>query len=121
MARILIVEDSRFMGRQLRERLEVAGHQVVACTRDGSEGIVAFRSECPELVLLDITMPNMDGRECLQKILAEDPAARVLMLSAIDDRGIVEECLAIGAKGYLTKPPRLDDPAFVCQVAELAV
>ena len=104
MARILIVDDSPFMARCLAVFLEDEGHEVVAVGGDGFEGIFLFRRHRPDLTLLDITMPNRDGRDCLDDILAEDPHARVMMISAIRDMAVILQCLRAGARAYLPKP-----------------
>jgi two-component system chemotaxis response regulator CheY len=112
MARILVVEDSAFLAKSLRQFLEEEGHEVVGVAGDGFEGLASFEALDPDLTLLDITMPGMDGRSCLREILARDESARVLMVSAIQSRQAILDCLSAGAIGYVEKPLRFHDEAF---------
>lgn len=112
MARIVLIDDSKFILKQTTRFLESEGHEVVACGLDGLEGFDLFREHSPDLVLLDLTMPNADGRECLRNIRALDPEARVLMVSAIREEAIVTECLESGAAGYIEKPMKFRQPEY---------
>ncbi len=103
MTRVLIIDDSPTIQRVVISHVESAGGQVVGTATDGDEGILKFKELKPELVLLDITMPNKDGRECLKEILLIDARARVVMLSAISSPEVIKECLALGAKAFLDK------------------
>ncbi|MCP5152787.1 MAG: response regulator [Ectothiorhodospiraceae bacterium] len=113
MARILVVDDSKFVARAMTAALTSAGHEVIAIGHDGNEGAALFREHRPDLVLLDITMPNRDGRDCLADILATDPGARVVMVSAIKEQDVVSDCLAHGALDFISKPLQLGDPAYL--------
>ena len=104
MARILIVDDSKFIVQVLKKSLESDGHEIVGMGTDGVEGFNLFKEHKPELTLLDITMPNRDGRDCLEDILKHDAHARVIMISAIKEQEVIDFCLNIGAKGFLNKP-----------------
>ena len=104
MARILVVDDSKFIVRALKMALEGGGHEVVGMGADGAEGFELFKEHKPDLTLLDITMPNRDGRDCLEDIIKCDEQARVMMISAIKDQEVIDFCLSIGAKGFLSKP-----------------
>jgi two-component system, chemotaxis family, chemotaxis protein CheY len=104
MARILVVDDSKFIAQILKQALESGGHEVVAVGSDGVEGFEFFKEHTPDLTLLDITMPNRDGRDCLEDILKHDAQARVIMISAIKEQEVIDYCLNIGAKGFLNKP-----------------
>ena len=112
MARILIVEDSTFLSKPLKEILEDEGHEVVGIAENGFEGIAGYRRHKPDLTLLDITMPGMGGRACLDEILTHDPSARVVMVSAVKSRTAIIDCLTAGARGYVEKPLRFNDPDF---------
>lgn len=112
MARILIVDDSPTIHRVLKLRVVAAGHEVVAFGSDGNEGAALYEAHLPDLVLMDITMPNCDGREALQKIIAIAPHAKVLMLSAISEPVIVEDCMRKGACGFATKD-RLNENGYI--------
>ena len=112
MARILLVDDSKFVITALRTFLGAEGHEVVATGGDGDEGVELYREHRPDLTMLDVTMPNKSGRECLEDILQFDELASVLMCSAVKQRSVIMECLKIGAKGYVEKPLKLQDEMF---------
>ena len=94
--------------------LENDGHEIVAVGENGFDGVTLYKEHSPDLTLLDITMPNKDGHSSLAEILEYDPAARVLMVSAVKVRSKIIDCLTLGAKGYVEKPLRLGDEQF-CQ------
>lgn len=102
MRKILLVDDSatfrRVVSNMLKEHYEVVGQG-----RDGVEGIRMQRELRPDLILLDITMPNMNGKECLEAILKENAGAKVIMVSSLGDEGTVKSCLDLGAKMFVNK------------------
>jgi two-component system, response regulator PdtaR len=106
--RILIAEDETIIRMDLRQLLEANGFEVVGEARDGAEAIAAARELEPDVVLLDIRMPEIDGVECARRIYAERPVP-IVMVTAHGDRGLIERALAAGAFGYLTKPFREAD------------
>jgi two-component system, response regulator PdtaR len=108
MTRILIAEDETIIRMDLRQLLEWNGFEVAGEARDGAEAIALARECEPDLVLLDIRMPVVDGVECARRIYAERPVP-IVMVTAHGDRGLVERALAAGAFGYLTKPFREAD------------
>lgn len=112
MATIVTVDDSAFVTKELTRFLEADGHTVLANGENGYDGVELFRTHRPDLLMLDITMPNMSGRECLSLVLDESPEARVVIVSAIRERATIVDCLAAGAKGYVEKPIRFRDEAF---------
>lgn len=116
VARILIVEDSSFMRGEIRKFLEAEGHEVVAEGRNGLEGVELYLEHRPDLTLLDITMPTKNGHQCLDEVMAADPEARVLMVSAVQDRKLVMHCLKLGARGFIEKPLKLREAAFCSEV-----
>ncbi len=103
MSRILIIDDSKVIQRVVSEKLKAIQEEVVGLAGDGDEGVEKFKQLRPDLVLLDVTMPNKDGRECLKEILAIDPRASVIMLSALNSSEVIKECLALGAKAFIDK------------------
>lgn len=113
MASILLVDDSAWIAKTMKKVLEKAGHEVVGMASDGLEGVDLFAQYRPELVLLDITMPNMDGRECLENILEFDNHAKIIMVSAIKEQEVVDDCLAAGAVGYLQKPIEVNNESHL--------
>lgn len=101
--RVLIIDDSRSVQKSVSWRIQKMGFEVAGVGSDGREGVAQFQKLKPDLVLLDITMPNMDGRECLKRILEQDAQAKVIMLSALGSPEIVDECLTAGALSFIDK------------------
>ncbi len=110
MIRVLVVDDSKFMARSLKSLLEGMNFEVVGLGHDGQEGLDMFALHQPDVTLLDVTMPNMCGVECLQQIKALSEDAKVVMHSALQDRATVDRCLEIGAVNFLQKPIRKNNP-----------
>jgi two-component system chemotaxis response regulator CheY len=104
MATILIADDSMFMRKRLNDILTEAGHEVIAEAEDGNEAINLYGSLRPELVMLDITMPERNGMGALNHIMATSPEACVIMCSALGEETVVQECLDTGAKAFVVKP-----------------
>ncbi|MBM3267638.1 MAG: response regulator [Candidatus Sericytochromatia bacterium] len=103
-ARIVIADDAAFMRTVLRETLSREGFEVVAEGVDGLQAVSLYQSHKPDLIILDITMPNLDGRQALGQIVAADPQARCVMCSAVGQEKIIRETLLAGARDYLIKP-----------------
>ena len=93
MAKILIVDDSIIMRRNLRTILTQAGHSVIAEASNGKEAFIEYEKHLPDLVTMDITMPIMNGIEAVKKIICRFPDARIIMISALDQRNMVFEAL----------------------------
>ena len=104
MPSVLVVDDSAFMAKAVSSVVQEAGYDVVGLANDGIQGFDQFVQQAPDVTILDITMPNMDGLECLKAILEYDPDASVVMLSAIQDQEMIQECLNSGAVAFLKKP-----------------
>ena len=113
MARtVVIVDDSKFLIKQITEFFsEKLGFTVVAEGFDGEQAVQLYKKFKPDLITLDITMPNKDGKTALQEIIAEDSKARVIMISAIKGSDMLA-CLSMGAKGYVEKPLKFGDANF---------
>lgn len=106
--RILIAEDEELTRTILRTRLEVLGHQVVAEASDGVEAVHLAEAHRPEVAIMDIKMPNMDGIEAARQILSSYPCA-LLFLSSFNEDELVEQAGETGAVAYLMKPFRKED------------
>ncbi len=104
MARVLVVDDAAFMRKVLSDALSSGGHEVVGEAANGSEAVERFQELRPELTTLDITMPEKDGLAALAEIMAIDPAARVVMCSALGQETKVLESIKLGAKDFVVKP-----------------
>jgi len=108
MARVLVVDDSGLMRTQISAMLEELGHEVVAKANDGLSGYELYKEHQPDIVTMDINMPVLDGLGAVKKIIADFPDARILMISAHEDRTLVYEAIGHGAKDFLTKPIELE-------------
>lgn len=106
MARVLIVDDLEFMRAQLRDILKRQGHELVGEARNGREALMKYAQVKPDLVLLDITMPEMDGIAALRRLRNADPACRVIMCSAISEHQMILKASQLGARDYVVKPFR---------------
>ncbi len=102
--RVLIVDDSPPMRFILRGYLEQAGHAVVGEAEDQPQALASFRELRPDVVTLDLSLVNEDGLSVLKALREQDPAARVLIVSANSQKKVVEFALASGAAGFLGKP-----------------
>jgi two-component system chemotaxis response regulator CheY len=114
MARtVVVVDDSKFLIKQIVEFFDKQmGFQVLASGNDGNEAIELYKKHKPDLITLDITMPNKDGMEAMKDIVREFPDARILMISAVRGNAMLE-CMSAGAKGYIEKPLKFSDSEFV--------
>ena len=106
--RILIAEDETIIRLDLRALLEGAGHEVCAEARDGAEAVELARSEQPDLAVLDVKMPRLDGIEAARRILDERPIP-IVMLTAYGQQELVSRAVEAGVFGYLVKPFRETD------------
>lgn len=104
MARVLIVDDSLMMRKTLKTILLRAGHTVEAEAANGEQAIADYAKYRPDLVTLDITMPGISGTEVVKRIMAIDPDANVIIVSALSQKRIVFEAIQNGAKNYVVKP-----------------
>jgi len=108
MARVLVVDDAAFMRKMVSDALTQGGHVVVGEAGNGVEAIARFQELKPEVTTLDITMPEKDGISALREIIELDPAARVVMCSALGQESKVLESIKLGAKDFVVKPFQAD-------------
>ena len=101
---VLAVDDSKTMLAMIAAQLRGSNFEVVATASSGLEAIEKYKQIKPELVLLDIVMPEVTGIDTLERLLATDTAARVVMVSSVGTEETVRECLKKGAKSFLQKP-----------------
>jgi len=101
---ILIVDDAEFMRVMLREICQDMGLEVVGEAGDGAQAVAIYRELSPDLVLLDITMPGMDGTDALQEILDHDQDAQVVMITALGQKEQVLTAIKTGARDFIIKP-----------------
>ena len=104
--RVLVVDDSMFVTKQISQILTSEGFEVVGTASDGQEGLEKYKELYPnvDLVTMDITMPKMDGVAALEQIMDFDKNAIVVMISALGKQDLVKKALLIGAKNYIVKP-----------------
>lgn len=104
MAKILVVDDAKFLRMTLSNILKKANHEVVGEGENGQEAIELYRSLQPDLVTMDITMPIMSGLDAVKEIKKEFPLAKVIMCSAMGQQKMVVEAIEAGAKDFIVKP-----------------
>ena len=108
MARVLVVDDAAFMRKMVKDALTKGGHEVVGEAGNGVEAIERYRELKPDLMTLDITMPEKDGLTALKDIMELDPNAKVVMCSALGQESKVLESIKLGAKDFVVKPFQAD-------------
>jgi two-component system chemotaxis response regulator CheY len=104
MARVLVVDDAAFMRKMVSDALTKGGHEVVGEAGNGVEAIAQYQALKPDLMTLDITMPEKDGLAALADIMAANPSAKVVMCSALGQESKVLEAIKLGAKDFVVKP-----------------
>ena len=101
---ILICDDAAFMRMMIKDILTKNGYNVAGEAENGAKAVEKYAEVKPDLVLMDITMPEMDGIQALKKIKASDPSAMVIMCSAMGQQAMVIEAIQAGAKDFIVKP-----------------
>lgn len=104
MKRVLIVDDAAFMRMSLKTILEKNSFQVVGEAENGIVAVKKYKELHPDIVTMDITMPEMDGVLALKEIRAIDPNSKIVMISAMGQETFVREAVKLGAKGFVVKP-----------------
>lgn len=103
MEKILVVDDAEFLRVRISKMLTGDGHEIVEA-ENGLKAVSTYKSSKPDLVLMDITMPEMDGLTALKEIRAFDPKAKVIMLTALGQESVVLEAIKSGARDFVVKP-----------------
>lgn len=106
--KILIVDDAAFMRMMVKDALKKGGYENVVEAADGEIACNMYATEKPDLVIMDITMPNKTGIEALRDIKAADPAAKIIMCSAMGQEAMVVEAIKLGALDFIVKPFKPD-------------
>lgn len=104
MKTVLIADDAQIMRLSLRRILEKMGYQVVAEAANGLEAIAKYRLYRPDVVTMDITMPEMNGIDAVKELKKIDPQAKIIVISAMGHTAYVYEAIAAGASGFIVKP-----------------
>jgi two-component system chemotaxis response regulator CheY len=102
--RCLVADDSEFARMNIGKIVSVAGGEVVGEARNGMEAVEMYARLNPDLVLLDITMPELGGLDALRKIIKNDKEAKVIIVSSLGNRDMVWKAICLGAKHFITKP-----------------
>jgi two-component system chemotaxis response regulator CheY len=102
--RVLIVDDALIMRMRIKEIARDAGWEIAGEADNGETGLALYRQLRPDLVTLDIVMPRMDGLTALRQIRDEDPLAKIVMVSAVDQKNKLTECIRLGAVDFIVKP-----------------
>ena len=104
MVKILIVEDAPFIVESFREIITDMGWQVSGVAKTGLEAIELFKKDKPDIVIMDILLPGMDGLTAIKKIREMDPTAKIMVVSALAKKDLDKDCLKAGAKAFIKKP-----------------
>ncbi|WP_436664425.1 response regulator [Alicyclobacillus acidoterrestris] len=113
----MVVDDAVFMRMMLKNVLVEGGHEVVAEAANGMEAVQQYEAHRPDLVTMDITMPEMDGIQAVRAIVSIDAGAKVIMCSAMGQQQMVIEAIQAGAKGFIVKP--FDKEKVLAEVGKL--
>ncbi len=104
MKKLMIADDSNIVRSKIARALGQHGLHIVGLAANGREALELFQTTRPEVVTMDLTMPEMDGIECIRKIRALDSTVRILVVSALSDKATAIQALKEGAQGFLDKP-----------------
>ncbi len=102
--RVLVIDDSPMVFKAIKRALEPEGFELIGQAFNGQEGLQMIYDQKPDIIVLDITMPVMDGLETAENIFRKNPAAKIIMLSAMGDEELVKKAKWFGVKAFLTKP-----------------
>ena len=106
--KIMIVDDAAFMRMMIKDTLKKNGYENLIEAADGEVAVNQYKVETPDLVIMDITMPNKDGLQALREIKEYDSAAKIVMCSAMGQESMVVEAIKLGAKDFIVKPFKPD-------------
>lgn len=101
---IMVVDDSPFASKQIKDLVEENGYEVIGYAKNGEEGIELYKELHPDIVILDIIMPGIDGLETAEILMKNDSGVKILMLSSLCDSGTLDEVRGIGLKYLIPKP-----------------
>lgn len=104
MAKVLIVDDAAFMRMMLKDILSKNGFEVCGEAPNGLKAVELYNAEKPDIVTMDITMPEMDGIQAVKQIRSTDPGAKIIMCSAMGQQAMVMEAIKSGARDFIVKP-----------------
>ena len=104
MAKIMLVDDAAFMRMMVKNALTKSGYDNFVEAQDGAEAVKKYAEEKPDMVIMDITMPNMDGLQALKAIRGNHPDAKIVMCTAMGQESMVVDAIKSGAKDFIVKP-----------------
>lgn len=108
MSKIMVVDDAAFMRMMIKDTLKKNGYEELIEAADGAIAVETYKAESPDLVIMDITMPNKDGLQALKEIKEYDANAKIVMCSAMGQESMVVEAIKLGAKDFIVKPFKPD-------------
>jgi len=114
----MLVDDAKVVLLKLTRLLEEAGFEVVAAASTGTDGIELYKQYLPDLVIMDISLPDMKGTEAVRKIIEYDPDARIIMCTYLAKKSTVIEAILAGARNYILKP---FNPQKVIEVVSIVI
>ncbi len=114
--RVMICDDAMFMRCVIGGALRDAGYEIVAEAASGQDAVAQYEAVRPDLVTMDVVMPDVSGLEAVERICAVDPRARILMVSAVGQEALVRRAIAAGAVAFVSKPFTRDE--LLARVAE---
>lgn len=104
MYKLMVVDDSNIIRSKISRAHDSGKFQLIATAKNGAEAVDAFLTHKPDVVTMDLTMPEMDGIECIEELIAINPEVKILVVSALSDKATGIEALQKGAQGFLIKP-----------------
>ncbi|MHA7646994.1 response regulator [Nitrosopumilus sp. S4] len=104
MANIMIADDSDAIRLVLKDILSIGEHDIVAEAIDGAQAVELYQKHNPQILLLDLAMPHKDGLTVVKEVIAYDPKAKIILITASDDQKTINQCLECGASSYISKP-----------------
>lgn len=104
MYKLMIVDDSNIIRSKIRRSHDEQKFSLVATASNGKEAVEMYKNNEPDVITMDLTMPEMDGLECIEKLMSINPNVAILVVSALSDKATGIEALELGARGFLLKP-----------------
>ena len=104
MARVMIADDSEAIRIALKDIILDGKHELVTEAKDGAEAVEKFVDFKPDVLLLDLVLPEKDGLTTLKEIKETNPNAKIIMITVLDNKQMIQDCISAGAVGYITKP-----------------
>jgi len=104
MKKLMIVDDSNLIRKKISREFDDSKFELIGTAKNGEEAVGLFKEFYPEVITMDITMPHVDGIECIEQIISIEPSTKILVISALNDKATGMEALEKGAMGFINKP-----------------